>query len=158
MSGPAETSKSSAAKENGLTIGERESAEMEMLIKNVSLGPDRSATINKGGESTRAVHGGERQKGGKKARATLDALATPIVQTATFTFRNTAELIAYNEGQYDSYEYGRYGNPTVSSAEEKVMVLEGAEDAVISSSGMNSVTTMLFALVDTVRVPSCAHA
>mmetsp|Transcript_56781 Transcript_56781/g.139346 ORF Transcript_56781/g.139346 Transcript_56781/m.139346 type:complete len:618 (-) Transcript_56781:25-1878(-) len=137
------------AARNELSIGQQESAEMEYLIKNVAVGPDRNATINKGGLSTRAVHGGERQKGGIKARATLDALATPIVQTATFTFRNTAELVAYNEGTYPSYEYGRYGNPTVRAAEEKMMSLEGSEDCVISGSGMNSVTTMLLALVDT---------
>jgi cystathionine beta-lyase/cystathionine gamma-synthase len=133
------------------TIGEKESAEMEMLIKSVAGGPaDRAGVITRGGLSTQAVHGGERAKGGFKARATLDALTTPIVQTATFTFRNTAEIVGYNEGTYDSFEYGRYGNPTVRAAEEKIMTLEGAEDCIISASGMSAVTTMLLALVDTV--------
>ncbi len=36
-----------------------------------------------------------------------DSLTTPIVQTATYTFQDTAELIAYQEGRYGSYEYGR---------------------------------------------------
>jgi cystathionine gamma-synthase len=69
------------------------------------------------------------------------------VQTATYTFQDTAELIAYQEGRYGSYEYGRYGNPTTRAAEEKIRELEGAEDCLVSSSGMNAATTMLLALV-----------
>ena len=41
----------------------------------------------------------------------------------------------------------RYGNPTTRVVEEKVRELEGAEDCLVSSSGMNSATTMLLALV-----------
>lgn len=49
--------------------------------------------------------------------------------------RDTKELIAYQEGRYGSYEYGRYGNPTTRTLEEKIRVLEGAEDCLVSSSG-----------------------
>jgi cystathionine gamma-synthase len=76
-----------------------------------------------------------------------DSLTTPIVQTATYTFKDTQELIAYQEGRYGSYEYGRYGNPTSRVCEEKIKAMEGAEDCLISSSGMNAATTMLLALV-----------
>lgn len=69
------------------------------------------------------------------------------MQTATYTFRDTAELIAYQEGRFGSYEYGRYGNPTTRACEEKIRALEGAEDCLVSASGMNSATTMLLALV-----------
>ena len=69
------------------------------------------------------------------------------MQTATYTFQDTAELIAYQEGRYGSYEYGRYGNPTTRACEEKIRELEGAEDCLVSSSGMNAATTMLLALV-----------
>lgn len=81
-----------------------------------------------------------------------DSLTTPIVQTSTYTFRDTAELIAYQEGRYGSYEYGRYGNPTTRAVEEKLKAMELAEDCLISSSGMNTATTMLMALV-----PSGGH-
>ncbi len=76
-----------------------------------------------------------------------DALTTPIVQTSTYWFNNTAELIDYNEGRMESYEYGRYGNPTVQAVEEKIKALEGAESCLVSASGMNSVTSMLLSLV-----------
>ncbi len=119
----------------------------------------RARLVQESRSSTRAVHGGERAKGGKKAKATTDSLTTPIVQSATFTFRSTQECIDYNLGKYPSFEYGRYGNPTTRAAEEKLLDLEcgdmaqhatsagtGAYDALLSASGMNAVTTMLFAL------------
>lgn len=97
----------------------------------------------KGGPSTRSVHGGERDT---RARVS-DSLTTPIVQTAAFWFRDTQEVIAYQEGRHPSFEYGRYGNPTTRAVETKLCELEGGADCVVSASGMNSVTTMLLALV-----------
>ncbi len=97
----------------------------------------------KGGPSTKAVHGGERST---RSRVT-DSLTTPIVQTAAFWFRDTQEVIAYQEGRHPSFEYGRYGNPTTRAVETKLAELERGEDCVVSASGMNSVTTMLLALV-----------
>eukprot|EP00879_Flechtneria_rotunda_P005022 GHRR01005298.1.p1 GENE.GHRR01005298.1~~GHRR01005298.1.p1 ORF type:complete len:486 (+),score=106.21 GHRR01005298.1:147-1604(+) len=94
---------------------------------------------------TLTVHGGENN--GRLRQGLLDSLTTPIVQTSTYTFKNTAELIAYQEGRHASFEYGRYGNPTARVVEEKIMALEGAEDCLLSSSGMCSATTMLLALV-----------
>jgi cystathionine gamma-synthase len=94
-----------------------------------------------GGPSTQAVHGGEaRQKLG-------DAVTEPIVQTATYTFANTAELVAYFEGRIEREEYGRYGNPTQRVAERKLAALEGAEDGLLFSSGMAAITTTLFAML-----------
>jgi cystathionine gamma-synthase len=93
--------------------------------------------------ATSTVHGGER--GGRPS--VRDSLTTPIVQTSTYWFENTAQLIDYNEGRFQSYEYGRYGNPTVQACEEKIRLLEGAEDCLLSASGMNSVTSMLLSLV-----------
>jgi cystathionine gamma-synthase len=94
---------------------------------------------------TLTVHGGEMN--GRLRQGVADSLTTPIVQTSTYTFNNTAELIAYQEGRHGSFEYGRYGNPTTRACEEKIMALEGADDCLLSSSGMCSATTMLLALV-----------
>lgn len=92
---------------------------------------------------TASVHAGERDG---RPRVS-DSLTTPIVQTSTYRFVDTKELIAYQEGRYGSYEYGRYGNPTSRTCEEKIKALEGAEDCLLSASGMNSATTLLLALV-----------
>ena len=93
------------------------------------------------GPSTMAVHAGEpRPKPGH-------SLATPIMQTATFTFTNSQEIKDHFEGKIDRIEYGRYGNPTQRIAEAKLAALEGAEDCLLFSSGMAAVTTALFAML-----------
>ncbi len=89
----------------------------------------------------RAVHGGELRE------HPYGALTHPIAQTATYTFSNTAELVAYMEGRIEREEYGRYGNPTVRAVERRLAELEGVEDAVAFSSGMAAVTTSILALV-----------
>ena len=95
----------------------------------------------KQGASTRAVHGGESRP------KPLDAITTPISQTSTYTFVDTAELRDHFEGRIERQEYGRYGNPTQRVAEKKLAALEGAEDGLLFSSGMAAVTTTLFAML-----------
>ena len=56
------------------------------------------------------------------------------VQTSTYTFRDTEELIAYQEGRYGSYEYGRYGNPTTRAVEEKIRVRSDHDRGALQSS------------------------
>jgi cystathionine gamma-synthase len=93
------------------------------------------------GASTRAVHGGERD------RRESDAVATPIHQTSTFWFRDSAQLREYAEGRLVRDEYGRYSNPTWRAAEHKLRELEGADEAVLFASGMCAATTMFLALL-----------
>ena len=98
----------------------------------------------KGITSTDSVHAGDDK------RKPYDALPTPIVQTATYAFADTAEIVAYTEGRHpdeDRGEYGRYGNPTVRALEKRLAALEGTEEAAVFASGMAAVTTTLFALV-----------
>lgn len=93
------------------------------------------------GPSTRAVQAGE-----PRTKVT-SAIATPIIQSATFTFTNTQELSDYFEGRIERDEYGRYGNPTQRVAESKLAALEGTEDGLLFSSGMAAITTTLFAML-----------
>jgi cystathionine gamma-synthase len=93
------------------------------------------------GFSTLAVHAGEpRPKLG-------NALATPIIQTATYTFINTRELHDHFQHRIEREEYGRYGNPTQRIAERKLAALEGAGDCLLFSSGMAAITTTLYAVL-----------
>jgi cystathionine gamma-synthase len=98
-------------------------------------------TRNRAGNSTLAVHGGERD------HRISDALTTPIFQTSTFWFKNSAELCAYQEGRIQRDEYGRYGNPTWAAVERKLCELEGGEQAVLFASGMCAATTLFLALL-----------
>ncbi len=91
--------------------------------------------------STNAVHAGETRE--KYA----DSLTTPIFQTSTYTFKDTAEIEAYTKHKKDRFEYGRYGNPTEKIAERRLAALENAEDCVLFASGMMAITTTIFAIV-----------
>ncbi len=96
----------------------------------------------KPGASTRSVHAGERE------HHQDHALATPIHQTATFWFENSAELREYAEGRLQRDEYGRYSNPTWRVVERKLAALEGAEAVVLTGSGMAAATTTFLALLE----------
>ncbi|HQH10914.1 MAG TPA: aminotransferase class I/II-fold pyridoxal phosphate-dependent enzyme, partial [Candidatus Sumerlaeota bacterium] len=76
-----------------------------------------------------------------------NSITTPIIQTSTFVFRNSQDIDNYTHGINMRYEYGRYGNPTQTAAEKKLAALEGAEEAVLFSSGMSAITTTLLALL-----------
>ncbi len=90
---------------------------------------------------TRAVHAGEPRE--KYA----DSLTTPIIQTATFTFKNSKHIEDYTKKGKEHFEYGRYGNPTAQIAERRLADLEGAEDCVVFTSGMSAITTTILSLV-----------
>lgn len=47
------------------------------------------------------------------------------------------------EGKSKAYIYTRYGNPTLTVAEKKIAALEGAEAAVVTSSGMAAISSAL---------------
>ena len=75
----------------------------------------------------------------KIATAKPAPLTTPITQTSVFVVPGLAELRRYAEGDRDIYLYARYSTPTVKAAEDKIAALEGAEAAVITSSGMSAI-------------------
>jgi cystathionine gamma-synthase len=112
--------------------------------------PFRQARVKRGA-STEAVHAG------RAAEYPYHSLNAPVVQTATYTFKDTADLCAFQEarmwgGARGRTEYGRYGNPTVAACEAKLAALDHGEEAVLFSSGMNAVTTVLLAML-----PAGAH-
>jgi cystathionine gamma-synthase len=96
--------------------------------------------------STQAVHAGEEK------RKPYGALTTPIVQTSTYTFEDTAEILDFMRRKADGTkpvrdEYGRYSNPTQSAAERKIAALEGGERALLFASGMCAITTTMLTLL-----------
>lgn len=99
--------------------------------------------VNRGGKSisTRSIHAGEPRK--KYA----DALIPPIFQTSTYTYENIKEIEDFTKRGKKRFEYGRYGNPTTKVAENRLADLEGAEDCIVFSSGMNAITTTIFSFV-----------
>lgn len=93
--------------------------------------------------STSAVHAGE--NGGHWGHS----LTVPIAQTSTYVFENTAAVDDFVSGRSARLDYGRYGNPTQQIAERKLAELEGADSALLFSSGMSAVTTTLLGMLST---------
>ena len=90
---------------------------------------------------TAAVHAGEPR------RKADGAVTTPIVCTSTYAFDDTAELCRFFDGHVTRMEYGRYGNPTVETAERKIAALDGADACALFASGMAAVTTTMLAML-----------
>ncbi|HXN25101.1 MAG TPA: aminotransferase class I/II-fold pyridoxal phosphate-dependent enzyme [Candidatus Dormibacteraeota bacterium] len=90
------------------------------------------------GNQTRAIHSGEPQRHGVAA-----AVGTVISRSSTFTFSSTEEMKRWAEGKSQAYIYTRYGNPTLTVAEEKIAALEGGEAAVVTASGMAAISSAL---------------
>jgi cystathionine gamma-synthase len=94
--------------------------------------------------STLSVHAGEaRQKPG-------DAITDPIFCASTYTFTDTQSVIDFIEQNQVREEYGRYGNPGEKVVEKKLAALEGAEEAILYSSGMAAFVGLL-----TAKLSSC---
>jgi cystathionine gamma-synthase len=103
--------------------------------------PQRQTERGGAGESTWSVHGGEARH--KFAKSVTE----PIAQTSTYVFDSLDEFEQYKQGKRTHYEYGRYGNPTIQTAEAKLAALDSAEAALMFSSGMSAITTVLLAML-----------
>jgi cystathionine beta-lyase/cystathionine gamma-synthase len=94
--------------------------------------------------ATRAVHG-ERQTDDHG----YGAVVPPVHHSTVFRFKNFAELRSYARGEMPgSYFYSRYANPSVAEVERKLAQLEGAESAVVTSSGSAATFCALAALCE----------
>lgn len=88
----------------------------------------------------------------------IEPLTTPVCETTTFLFANAREVRDYSEGRSNKHLYTRYSNPTVSAVEQKIAILEGAEVAMLFSSGQAATTTALLALLQAGDEIVCSSA
>ncbi|HRO43176.1 MAG TPA: aminotransferase class I/II-fold pyridoxal phosphate-dependent enzyme [Flavipsychrobacter sp.] len=93
------------------------------------------------------VHGGHIEESNR-------AHLTPIYASSTYTFDSAEHAASIFRGEDQGYVYGRFGNPTINEAEEKIALLEayGLKEkngkplqlkAILHASGMAAITTML---------------
>lgn len=99
------------------------------------------------GFETICVHGGHRSESNRSH-------LTPIYASSTYTYDSAEQAIDIFQGKEEGYIYGRFGNPTINEAEEKIAMMEAYKlqdsqgnplqlKAILHSSGMAAVTTML---------------
>ncbi len=70
-----------------------------------------------------------------------------IYTTSSYVFASAAEAAARFSGEQPGNVYSRYTNPTVRTFEDRIAALEGAEQAVATSSGMAAILSTCLALL-----------
>lgn len=91
--------------------------------------------------STKSIHG-------KKLYAYKGPVVNPIYQTSNFRFENSTDAVKYSKGDKSVYIYSRYQNPTVEDVEEKIALMYDADEAVLYSSGMGAISTLIQTFVN----------
>ena len=94
------------------------------------------------GFDTLALHAGQRPDPVTGSRA------TPIYQTTSFVFQDTAQAAGLFTSGRAGYIYSRIANPTVAVLEERIAALEGGVGAVATASGMAAIHLAVMTLVE----------
>lgn len=90
---------------------------------------------------TRMVHeGGMRSPFGETAEA--------LYLTSGYVYDSAEQAEARFNEEEDGFIYSRFGNPTVRAFEERMMALEGAEDARATATGMAAVTACMMSQLE----------
>ncbi|MDM7829715.1 O-succinylhomoserine sulfhydrylase [Cellulomonas edaphi] len=89
---------------------------------------------------TLAVRGG-------LVRTEFDEMSEALFLTQGYVYGSAGQAEAAFAGDVDRFLYSRYNNPTVQTFEERLRLLDGAEAAVSTSTGMSAVFTSLAAVV-----------
>ncbi len=85
------------------------------------------------------------------------AVKPPVFHTSTFAFRTAEDGAAFfdiaagrasaPEGSQGGLVYGRLNHPNLQIAEERLALLDGAEAAMLTSSGMAAISAVFFSLL-----------
>jgi cystathionine beta-lyase/cystathionine gamma-synthase len=77
----------------------------------------------------------------------FNAVSPPIIQTSNFTFNTVDDLRKALSNEYDAMLYSRGNNPTVNILRQKLAALDGAEDALVFSSGVAAISIPIISLL-----------
>jgi O-succinylhomoserine sulfhydrylase len=91
--------------------------------------------------ATELVHGGA-------LRSQFGETSEALFLTQGFIYASAEEAEARFTNASPGYQYSRFGNPTVSMFEERMRILEGAEAARATATGMAAVTAALMCQVN----------
>ena len=76
-----------------------------------------------------------------------NAVSPPIIQTSNFTFKTVADFRQALAEEFEADLYSRGNNPTLNILRKKLAALDGAEDALVFSSGIAAVSVPVLALL-----------
>ncbi|MEW7007134.1 MULTISPECIES: O-succinylhomoserine sulfhydrylase [unclassified Lentilitoribacter] len=92
-------------------------------------------------DATKLVHAGT-------TRSQFGETSEALYLTQGYLYDSSSSAEARFLGEEDGYIYSRYANPTVSMFEERMCILEGAEEGRATASGMAAVTAALMCQVE----------
>jgi len=84
---------------------------------------------------------------GEERENYFNAVSPPIVQTSNFTFKTVADFREALADEFKATLYSRGHNPTVNILRKKLAALDGAEDALVFSSGVAAIAIPILALL-----------
>ena len=82
------------------------------------------------------VHSGQ-------TRSQFGETSEALFLTSGYVYKSAEEAEARFKGESDGFIYSRFGNPTVRMFEERMISLEGADDARATATGMAAVTACM---------------
>ena len=103
---------------------------------------NKRETVRRWRPATELVHGGT-------IRSELGEMSEALFLTQGYAYPSAEAAERRFKGDDPGFVYSRYANPTVAMFEERVRLLEGAEAARATASGMAAVHTALTC------VPAC---
>ena len=77
----------------------------------------------------------------------FNAVAPPVIQTSNFAFKNLSDFRKAFSNELTHHIYSRGNNPTVQILRKKIAAMEGAEDALVFSSGCSAISLAVVANV-----------
>ncbi len=80
-------------------------------------------------------------------RSGFDETAEALYLTSGYVYANAAEAESAFAGDIERYVYSRYGNPTVTTFEQRLRLIEGAPACFATATGMAAVFTALAGLL-----------
>ncbi|HVW95197.1 MAG TPA: aminotransferase class I/II-fold pyridoxal phosphate-dependent enzyme [Mucilaginibacter sp.] len=84
---------------------------------------------------------------GEERESYFNAVSPPIIQTSNFTFNTVADFREALANEFDATLYSRGQNPTLNILRKKLAALDGAEDALVFSSGVAAISVPVLALL-----------
>ncbi len=107
-------------------------------MSNTKISKDRFATLN---DATKLVHGGT-------IRSEFGETSESLFLTSGYIYDSAESAEARFKGDEEGYIYSRFMNPTIKMFEQRMIDLEGADDARATATGMAAVSASVLSYLN----------
>ncbi|WP_183567312.1 trans-sulfuration enzyme family protein [Mucilaginibacter sp. SP1R1] len=84
---------------------------------------------------------------GEERENYFNAVSPPIIQSSNFTFKTVTAIRQAMANEFETNLYSRGQNPTLNILRKKLAALDGAEDALVFSSGIGAISVPLLSIL-----------